>query len=109
MKEISCEISFSQEIWDLINTQMNEQGKIKIGNCEEALVEVMPIEQKNFINEVQPVIELILNLGSQIAIGLVVNWIYDMLKGKIDLVINGHQVKSKEEITKAIEENNHEK
>lgn len=109
MKEVSCEMAFNKEIWDFINSQMNEQGKITIGNCEEAIVEVMPIEQKNFINEVQPVIELILNLGSQIAIGLVVNWIYDILKGKKDLVINGRRVKSKEEITKAIEENNHEK
>ena len=110
MKEICCELAFSEELLEKLNEQMDEFGQINIEGNEDALVEVMPIDKKNFINEVQPVVSLVLNFGSQVALGLLVNWLYDMAKEKKILVIAGHnvQVESKEDILEVMEKVSHE-
>lgn len=110
MKEISCELAFSEELLERLNEQMDEFGQINFEGCEDALVEVMPIARKNFIGEVQPLVSLVLNFSSQIALGMLVNWLYDMAKEKKILVVAGRTVKveSTEDISKAIEEINHE-
>ena len=102
MKEISCELIYSEELIDELNAQMNEYGQIILDGCDDSFIEVMPVDKKNFINDVQPIITCILNLGSQVAIGLFVNWLYDKtkeLKNK-SIVIDGKKVEgiSKEEL-----------
>lgn len=105
MKEINCKLEFSQELMDKLNEQMDEFGQISFENCEDLMVEVMPIDRRNFITEIQPVVSLVMNVGSQIALGLLVNWLYDMAKEKKILVIGERKVKveSKKDVSEALE------
>ena len=107
MKEMSCEVPYSEELWAKLSEQMDEFGQIRLGE-EEAVIEVMPVTQKNFINEVMPVLEFFVEFGSQIVIGVVVNWICENMKGQ-KITIAGHtiQVGAKEEVVKVIEEVSH--
>ncbi len=106
MQEICCEIAYSDDLYEELKHQMDDIGQIKIQGSDDSFVEVMPVDQKNFINEVQPVLSIVLSLGSNLAIGIIGNWLYDKVKDSKVLKLGGRTVKvsSKEDVSKALEE-----
>ena len=92
MKEFEFTMPYSEELINSLNNEMDELGQIYLGANQDVRMEVLPIEKKNFINEVHPVVSIVINLTSEIAIGLLVNWLYDKLKGSGKIVIGGKKV-----------------
>lgn len=100
MKEIEIAMPYSEELIYSLNNEMDESGMIYLGTGQDVRMEVLPIVKKNFINEVHPVVSIVLNLSGQVAIGLFVNWLYDKLKGSGTIDIGGKKVDVNPEIIK---------
>lgn len=85
-----CSILFDKELWSEISTDMDADGKIML-NCEEGCIHIMPVNQFNFMPDIDQVIDIVLDYSSQVAIGLITSWLYDRLaKRKIrNIYING--------------------
>lgn len=88
MSELRILVSFDHVCWDAIRQEMDDYGRIKIG--DDAIIQVLPITEMNFLPTSEKVIEMLMSVGSQIAIGLFVNWLYDKMKmlGKNQVIIN---------------------
>lgn len=88
--KVYCSIPFDKEIWEEFNSQMDASGKI-ILQGKKAYIQVMPVDKFGFISDAEPVIEFVINYFSQIAVGLLINWLYDKLKERKvkKVVING--------------------
>lgn len=78
MKQTTCNIQYNEVIWNQITTEIDNQGKIFVGENE--YIQVLPLKDSNFMPGAEKIIELIFNITSQIALGLFVNWLYDKLK-----------------------------
>lgn len=110
MKEIEFTMPYSEELINSLNNEMDELGQIYLGANQDVRMEVMPIAKKNFINEVHPIVSIILNLSGQIAIGLFVNWLYDKLKGSGTISIGGRNVDiNSEELKELLSDRTNEK
>ena len=104
MKEVSIEIAYSEEVLAFLNEQMDDLGQIRIDGCEDALIEVMPVDKKNFITGAEPAIGLIIEFGSQLALGVLTQWICDKIKAKKSIVVEDSKliIESKEELIKLL-------
>ena len=110
MKEISCDLPYSEDLMKILDKEMDETGVIYFDTDQESFVEVMPVVKKSFIDEVNPVVSVVISLSSQVAVGLFVNWLYEKLKGLKGKVRIGNKNVDidKAELTAAISEYNHE-
>lgn len=88
MKTIKCIIPYEKESWKQISTEMDDYGKIYVSNDE--YIQILPLTESNFLPGAEKVIELVFNVTSQIALGLLVNWLYDKMKQnkQNELIIN---------------------
>lgn len=109
MKELTIELSYTPELWELMNGKMDEFGQITLG--EGVVADVLPIDEKNFINEVEPVITVILNGVTEVAVGLLINWLYDCIKNSGKISVSGHilKFKNKEELIQLVDNEANEK
>ena len=77
--KIYCRIPYEQELWNELSSEMNSSGKIIFedgGNY----IQVMPIDEFGFMPGGEQVIEIVLSLSYQLALGVMGNWLYDKLK-----------------------------
>lgn len=104
MDTINVAIEYNHELWKLITEEMDEQGKIVIG--EDSYIQVLPLTNAYFMPEVESAIEFAVGVASNVALGLVVNWLYDKLKtyGAKKIVVDNeeHAVTDKKSIEIAI-------
>jgi len=104
MKTIKCIIAFENESWKQISTEMDDYGKIYIS--EDESIQILPLTESNFLYGAEKVIEVVFSVTSQIALGLLVNWLYDKLKQRKEkkLIINQKvlEVTDKQSIMNAI-------
>lgn len=84
--KVYCSIPFDQKLWEEFNSEMDSSGQIALGD-KDAYLQVMPVDEFGFMADVKPVIEVVVNYSSQIALGLLINWLYEKLKQrKIDKI-----------------------
>jgi hypothetical protein len=104
MKEVSVEIAYSEEVLSILNEYMDDLGQIKVEGCEDAVIEVMPVDKKNFIAGAPVVITIILEFGSQLALSLLTQWICDKITAKKSIVTKDSKisVETKEELIKLL-------
>lgn len=76
-----CSIPFNKELWAEFNNEMDSSGQIMLDK-EDATVQIMPIDEYHFTSATTQVIEIVLQYSSQIALGLLINWLYDKLKAR---------------------------
>lgn len=88
MKTVKCIIEFENSSWVQICTEMDEYGKVFIS--ENDFVQILPLTESNFLPGAEKVIEIVFNVTSQVALGLLVNWLYDKMKQRKEkkLIIN---------------------
>lgn len=101
--KVYCSIPFDEKIWEDFNSQMDTSGQIILQD-KNAYIQVMPVDEFGFMSDVEPVIEFVINYSSQIAVGLLINWLYDKLKERNvkKVVMNGEtcELKDKETLEK---------
>lgn len=88
MKTIKCIIAFENESWKQISTEMDDYGKIYIS--EDEYIQILPLTESNFLPGAEKVIEIVFSVTSQVALGLLINWLYDKLKQRKEkkIIIN---------------------
>ena len=100
-----CSIPFNEQLWGDISSEVDCSGQIVLED-NAACIQVMPIEEFGFMVDVEPVIEIVVTLSSQVAVGLFINWLSDKLKQRKTrkIVINKkeYEVENKEALEKAI-------
>lgn len=77
--KIYCSCAFDEQLWLDLKSEMDIFGTINMDDNQSS-VQLMPIDEFNFMPGTDAVIEFCLDIASQIAMGLLVNWLYDKLK-----------------------------
>ncbi len=103
-----CRIPFEQELWEELDAEANASGKIILED-NETYVQLMPVDKYAFMPGAEQMIDIILNFSSQVALGLLINWLYDKIKQKnikkFIIKDETYEVKGKDMLENVIENN----
>lgn len=91
MKMIQIPLFNGEKVPEFLSKAMNDAGQIVIDDNENAIIQVLPADDFNFMPEVGQAIGICFTVGSNIALSLLSSWLYDKIKDrkKNYIVIDG--------------------
>lgn len=93
MKMIQIPLIYGEKIPQFLTEVMNNAGQIVVDEKENAIIQVLPPDDFNFMPDAEQAIGICINVGSNVALSLLSSWLYDKLKDrkKNYIVINGEK------------------
>ncbi|GFZ32441.1 hypothetical protein CSC2_29670 [Clostridium zeae] len=93
MKMIQIPLMNGEKVPEFLSKAMNDVGQIVVNEKENAIIQVLPPDDFNFMPDLGQAIEICITVGSNVAISILSSWLYDKLKDrkKNYIVINGEE------------------